>query len=121
MSPETQTPTNQEPLPAGQCGSLSVIAGSAIWQPANTAPKGPLIVADFGWPWPVLATWCERSNSWAAVSVQRESDGRGVAVDAWFETEYESAEDMRRWQPWPSLPNIADLPTRDERATNPSK
>ncbi len=29
MNPETQSPANQEPSPAGQRGSLSVIAGSA--------------------------------------------------------------------------------------------
>jgi hypothetical protein len=61
-----------------------------------------------------MATWCERSNAWAAVSVQRESDGHGVAVDAWFETEYESAEDLRRWQPWPSLPNTQGVTQRGE-------
>lgn len=30
MIPETQSPANQEPSPAGKCGSLSVIAGSAL-------------------------------------------------------------------------------------------
>lgn len=30
MNPENQTPANQEPSPAGQCGSLSVIAGSPL-------------------------------------------------------------------------------------------
>ena len=76
----------------------AVSTGSG-WLPASSAPKGPLILADFGWPWPVMATWSEMSGKWAAVSVQRTSE------DAWFESETELSSDLRRWMPWPSFPN----------------
>jgi hypothetical protein len=71
------------------------------WQPANTAPVGPIILADFGWPGPVMATWCGVSKKWAAVSAQRDH----TSDDAWFETEYEQAGDLRRWMHLPALPN----------------
>jgi len=52
-----------------------------------------------------MAAWCERSQAWAAVFVQRESDGHGVADDVWFETEWERNEALRCWMPLPDLPN----------------
>ncbi len=75
------------------------------WQPAKTAPKDKLILADFGWPWPVPTMWDVASESWAAMSAQRDGDAKGVALTAWFETEYERSEDMRQWMPMPALPN----------------
>jgi hypothetical protein len=78
--------------------ALSVPSG---WQPASTAPVGPIILADFGWPWPVMATWCGVSEKWAAVSAHRDHTND----DAWFETEYELASDLRRWMHIPALPN----------------
>ena len=42
MSTETQTPANQESTPAGQCGSLSVIAGSESAACAST-PREELL------------------------------------------------------------------------------
>ena len=76
----------------------SVTRGSALWEPASTAPKGPLILADFGWPWPIMAAWSEMSGKWAAVSVQF------TDTDTWFETETELPKDLLRWMPWPKLP-----------------
>lgn len=99
------SPDGRNALSDADTETLLRALNSEIWQPANTAPKGPLIIADFGWPWPVMATWCDRSNAWAAVSVQREPDRHSTGVVAWFETERESARDLRRWMPWPSLPN----------------
>jgi len=96
-------PKNKETLPALRCDGLV----RNLWEPGATAPKGPLILGDFGWPWPCMATWCERSQKWAAVSVQREND------DAWFENEYEAPSDLRRWMPWPSLPNHVLGETRE--------
>jgi hypothetical protein len=75
-----------------------------LWRAPNEAPRDELILADFGWPWPVPATWDASSGSWAVVSLQRmagEGDGPG---EAWFETEHEKTESRRRWCRMPALP-----------------
>jgi len=98
--------TNMNNLPDNEqktsgCGSLAPLPG---WAPASLAPKDAVILADFGWPWPVMAQWCAVSEKWAAVSVQRDH----ATNDAWFETEYELPADLRYWMPLPALPNPAD-------------
>lgn len=71
------------------------------WNPPETAPQnGTSIIADFGWPWPVVAIWCNHTEQWAiaqlAPCLEHEELG--------WETEWEPQENLRQWIPMPYLP-----------------
>ena len=85
--------------------SVAPCSASVVWRKPEDAPHDELILADFGWPWPVPAMWDAQSESWASMSAQRDSNSEGVALNAWFETEYEDQKNLRRWCAMPALPN----------------
>ena len=74
----------------------------AIWQPRQTAPKNQLILANTGYPWPVLARWCDASEKWATACLTACEMADGKA-DVWFETEYEDEKALIGWMPIPKL------------------
>jgi hypothetical protein len=78
---------------------------SASWNPPETAPKNETcIIANFGWPWPVMAIWCLVQEEWAIAQLApcSEDDGRG------WETEWEKGSSLIGWMPLPSLPNVKE-------------
>lgn len=75
-----------------------------LWQPPQTAPKNQLILANTGYPWPVLAHWCEVSEKWAT-SILNEDLAAGDKIDVWFETEYEDEKALVGWMPLPAFTN----------------
>ncbi|TRO21972.1 hypothetical protein EQ826_00155 [Ectopseudomonas mendocina] len=53
------------------------------WQPAATAPLDRVILADTGYPWPVLAVWSDYCNGWVTAELQA-SLCEGKADPAWI-------------------------------------
>jgi hypothetical protein len=71
------------------------------WNPPATAPTdGTCILANFGWPWAVVAIWCPATNQWAIAQLSpcTEEEGRG------WETEWEYDSSLIGWLPMPCLP-----------------
>lgn len=74
------------------------------WQSPETAPRdGRQILADFGWPWPVVAAYDEYDERWTVCLLQQcpMEDG---PMNTYFEVESEQHPNLRRWQPMPELP-----------------
>lgn len=42
----------------------------AEWRSPETAPKDRVILADFGWPWAVVARWSVYANEWVVAAIQ---------------------------------------------------
>lgn len=74
------------------------------WHPPATAPKTGQILADFGWPWPVLAVWSPMSENWSTMMLNVSPDSSATTGDAWFEAEHEPPENLCAWAPMPELP-----------------
>ena len=74
-----------------------------LWQPPQTAPKNQLILANTGYPWQVLAHWCDASGKWATACLTACEMANGKA-DVWFETEYEDEKALVGWMPLPAFP-----------------
>lgn len=70
------------------------------WQSPETAPKtGDMILADAGYPWPVLACWNKYEQEWVYASfAMNYVDG---TEDPYFETESEKT--IKKWCPIPDL------------------
>ncbi len=83
-----------------RCAADWVRLPMADWQAAETAPKDRLILADFGWPLPAVATWCEHTKSWAAAEL--EWNVCAGVDDPSFVTEYEPT-----LVGWMELPEVA--------------
>ena len=88
--------------PAPPVGS-SALYGT--WSPPDTAPRnGTLILGYFGYAGPQVAAWNTHDEKWATVSMMAQGMKNGT-TDIWFETELESAKELKRWTPLPPLPN----------------
>ena len=75
------------------------------WKIPQTAPKdGSMILADFGWPYPVLAAWNGHQMDWS-IATQQVQPVDGVWNDTYFETDWEQDSDLKRWVALPSLSN----------------
>lgn len=73
-------------------GGLPRTSCSAGWLPPETAPKNETcIIGNFGWPWPVMASWCLVQEEWAVAQLApcSEDEGRG------WETEWESNKNLK--------------------------
>lgn len=72
------------------------------WQPAITAPKGDVILAEFdNYPLPVATTWNQAQEQWVVANVQCDMyEGRWN--DTYFENQYECAGDLKAWMPLPT-------------------
>lgn len=71
------------------------------WRSPKTAPKRGVILADFGWPWPVMATWCKVNKEWSMPQIAPYARGESIC----WETEWEKGSSMKGWLPLPALPN----------------
>lgn len=73
------------------------------WQPAETAPKGDVIIAIFAdHPVPVAATWNEPEQQWIYSDVKVDRY-QGKWNDTYFKTEYETADALKAWMPLPKV------------------
>ena len=69
------------------------------WRSPKTAPKRKAIIADFGWPWPVIAIWDALIGEWSVAQIAH-SKGKSIG----WETEWEKSSEMKGWLPLPELP-----------------
>lgn len=75
----------------------------AGWEIPETAPKdGTVILADFGWPWPVPAAYSTHDENWVTALLQM-CPMEGGGTDTYFENEYEQGAKLKRWMPMPDL------------------
>lgn len=79
--------------------------GKAIktdWQDGKTAPQtGEQFLADIGVPWAVVAMYSEADERFVYAEAECSLfDGR---YEAYFVTEREKVENIKRWQPMPKL------------------
>jgi hypothetical protein len=74
------------------------------WQPPETAPKdGSVFLGDIGWPWACLVCWSEFQEEWVSPILQANIvDGED---DPYFENEYNSYSELKRWMPMPEIQN----------------
>lgn len=71
----------------------------ADWQIPETAPKDRAILADFGWPWAVVARWSVYAGEWVVASIEGNVCD-GLDDPSWI-TEYE-----RELLGWMVLPEV---------------
>lgn len=70
------------------------------WLPPEIAPRdGSVILADTGYPWPVLAAWSEYAENWVTTELQA-SVCEGKADPAWV-TEHE--DELLGWMELPEV------------------
>lgn len=73
---------------------------AASWSPPETAPKNRHILANCGWPWPVVAMWSDYAECWViAMQEGNVCDGKS---DPGFITEHER--ELIGWMEMPALP-----------------
>lgn len=80
-------------------GCLMRDENSSAWQPPETAPKDRQILADAGWPWPVVARWSEYQGEW--VTAQLEGNLCEGKDDPSYVTEYEHT--LKGWMELPEV------------------
>lgn len=71
------------------------------WRSPKIAPKRGVILADFGWPWPVVAIWDSLMGEWSIAQIAPHAEGESIG----WETEWEKGSAMKGWLPLPKLPN----------------
>lgn len=77
--------------------------GSALWQPAATAPKTRVILADTGYPWLLPCLWDAEAGKWAVAFLNVENQNAAKeSGNVWWETEYECA--ILGWAEMPAMP-----------------
>jgi hypothetical protein len=80
------------------------VHGWDLWQPAATAPKTRVILADTGYPWPLPCLWDAEAGKWAVAFLNVEAQNAAKeSQNVWWETEYECA--ILGWAEMPALPN----------------
>ena len=73
------------------------------WKPPETAPKnGDIIIADFGWPFAVVACWNAHCEKWT-IATQQIEPVNGIWNDPYFESDWENPEDLIAWTDFPSI------------------
>ena len=65
-----------------------------------------MIIADFGWPFSVVACWNGCCKKWTVATLQVEPVN-GIWNDTYFESELEQPESLRAWMELPA-PNKKD-------------
>ena len=87
-----------------QAPKLGLVHGWDLWQPAATAPKTRVILADTGYPWPLPCLWDAEAGKWAVAFLNVEAQNAAKeSQNVWWETEYECA--ILGWAEMPALPN----------------
>lgn len=72
------------------------------WNSPETATRdGNPIIANVGYPWPVVAVWNEHDGKWVYASLQA-CPMDDNTLDTYFENEQEST--IKGWLPLPELP-----------------
>lgn len=107
MKTKKPAPKRKTPKTAKPPRRLAAAPLFGIWLASSYAPKdGTQLLGDFGYPWPLVASWNTHDNQWvtACMNAQGMRDG---TTDIWFEGEREEMSQMRRWTPLPLLPNRA--------------
>jgi hypothetical protein len=80
---------------------FGLVHGSALWQPAATAPKTRVILADTGYPWPLPCLWDAEAGKWAVAFLNVENQNSAKeSQNVWWETEYECA--ITAWAEMPA-------------------
>lgn len=74
------------------------------WQSPKTAPKGGVIIANLGFPFPLVATWNKPSSKWVAANLEIDLYN-GEWNDSSFSNEYFSEKELLGWMPLPELKN----------------
>ena len=69
------------------------------WQPAASAPRDRVILADTGYPWPVLAIWSDFTDGWVTTELQA-SLCEGKADPAWVS---EREDELLGWMELPEV------------------
>lgn len=83
--------------------TLSQNALNQGWQPAETAPKGDVIIGWFeGYPMAVAATWNEPEQQWVLCNVQVNLY-QGKWNDTFFSTEYATTNELKGWMLMPQV------------------
>lgn len=72
------------------------------WNSPESAPKDAQILADVGYPWPVVAVWNSHDDKWVYPNLQACPMDNNT-LDTYFENEQEST--IKGWLPLPELPN----------------
>ena len=68
--------------------------------PPDTAPKdGTQILADFGWPYLLVAAWNEVDTQWVCANLQAERHEKGD--DYYYENLYENHSSLKCWMRFP--------------------
>lgn len=77
-------------------------SGESGWQEGSKAPKtGEQFLADIGLPWAVVAMYSEADEKFVYAEMECSLfEGR---YEAYFVTEREKVENIKRWQPLPEL------------------
>lgn len=85
MKPEIQTPANADPSPAGQCGSLSVIAGSplrslreSLDRDQPTTREAELLLKALSWNVDMVITNYDGERVWLGPCLNAE--GRRIGI-----------------------------------------
>ena len=69
---------------------------------ASDAPKdGTTILGDFGYHFAMAAMWNVTEKGWIVASLQHSNTELGL--DSYFDSEYFSEKELRKWQPMPTL------------------
>jgi hypothetical protein len=77
---------------------------TAKWNPPQTAPKdGSPIIGDFGYPWPLFASWNQYDEQWITAVLQA-CPMVNDTNDSYFENEPQADKELLRWVPMPKLP-----------------
>ena len=114
MKTKRPAPKRKTSNAAKQPRRLAAAPLFGAWLASSSAPKdGTQLLGDFGYPWPLVASWNTHDNQWvtACMNAQGMRDG---TTDIWFESEREEMSQMRRWTPLPLLPNVPALAQPDD-------
>jgi hypothetical protein len=84
--------------------SIENLTPFGSWQLPESAPRnGSIIIADFGWAWPIPAMWDPYMQCWRVVSVAVLQTPENPD-SYWFEVDSEDNSQLERWMPMPALP-----------------
>ena len=72
------------------------------WQTTEPPKTGNTLLADIGYPWPVVIAWCAYDQDWVYANLQINMIG-GEYCDPYFETERHPEAGIKRWMPLPGL------------------
>jgi len=72
------------------------------WQTPETAPKDDVIIANLGFPFPLVATWNKPSGQWVTANLEVDLY-HGEWNDTSFCNEYFAEKELLGWMPLPEV------------------